>query len=162
MMTLKDFQEYIELYSGDLSRWPQHLIREAAQLAEKDAGAKALLDAHVNFDAVMRQYDAPVPKLQALEDRIMQQIANTPQGTAVPNAAVAAKQSRGWRNAWFFAPGGGLLAAALMGFIIGFHPQPKTVLLDPSYYSESQVLASNDAATDTGDIINDTDDSEIF
>lgn len=155
MMTFEDFKANIELYSGDLSRWPQGLIRDAARLAETDPAAKALLDAHVSFDMVMRRYTVAAPRLQALEDRIMQQVAKTSQGPEVPLAG----PKQPWRPAWLFAPGGGLLAAALLGFLVGFYPQQqKDTLLDPSYYSESQVLASNDAATDATD----TDDGGVF
>jgi len=165
MMDFETFRHNIELYSGDLSRWPQALIRDAAQLAEKDPRAKALLEAHVSFDAVMRQY-APspsTPRLQALESRILQQIAVLPQGAET----VIAPISRGtWRPAWLMAPGGGLIAAALIGFLIGFHPQPqKDILLDPGYYNDAQVVASNDAATDNVDIDTDGDgdnDGGIF
>lgn len=169
MMDFETFRQNVELYSGDLSRWPQQLIRAAAQLADQDPKARALLESHVSFDAAMRQY-APTPaadRLQALESRILRQIAVTPQGAETAGAAPhEASSSRGWRPALLVAPGGGLIAAALIGFLIGFHPQPqKDILLDPGYYNVSQVVASNDAAADNVDIDTDGDgdnDGGIF
>lgn len=40
------------------------------------------------------------------------------------------------------------MVVALIGFLAGFNPQPKSyVPLDPSYVAEEQVLASADAYT---------------
>ncbi|MDE1153242.1 MAG: hypothetical protein PW788_11960 [Micavibrio sp.] len=158
MMTLDEFKNNIDLYSADLSRWPEADIRAAVKLMESDAAAKALLGKDVNFDDMLRRYAPAMPALSALEARIMQQVAVTPQSretaprdntfkAAVAAAAVDKKSA--WRPVWLFAPGSGLLAAAILGFLFGFQPQQhKGSLLDPAYYNAAQIIAA-DAADDT-------------
>jgi len=162
MMTLEEFKNNIDLYSADLSHWPEADIRAAVKLMEKNAEAKALLAKDVNLDDMLRRYAPATPQLSALEARIMQQIAATPQSrTPVKDAALkddsfkaavaaaSATPKSSWRPLWLFAPGGGLLAAALLGFLVGFQPaQHKGSLLDPAYYNAAQIVNA-DAADET-------------
>lgn len=151
-MTLDEFKHNVEIHSADLTRWPQGLVKLALARMETDAEARAFFDAHLGLDAQLRLY-APAPQaLAALETRIMQAVAK--ESPAVPAAAAGPQ----WRAGWVFAPSGGLLAAALIGFIIGFNPQPQAqpfAPLDPAYVAEQQ-LASADS------YIYDAFDGEVF
>ena len=153
MMTIEDFKKNIELYSADLSRWPESRIREAVKLMQAQPSAKALLEEHVGFDDVLRAYTPKEPDVSALEARIMAQVARTKQGGELKHSAGAAKPSLlNWRPLWIFAPGGGLAVAALIGFLIGFQPhQHKDMLLDTAYYSEAQLIQGDASDVDTYD-----------
>jgi hypothetical protein len=145
-MTLDEFKNLLEIYSGDLSRWPAAKLQDAVALAKQVPAAQALLDEAVALDHKLRHYDVPQTDLAALENRIMAAIADVP-AAADPRAAEAPAPWSlfGWRPAYIFAPSGGLLAAALIGFMIGSAPVThKEFLLDPSFYSVD-VIMSGDA-----------------
>ena len=144
MMTLEDFEKNIDLYSADLSRWPESQIRAAVELRKAKPEAKQLLEKHVSFDDVLRAYVPKEPNVSALEVRIMAEVARTKQGVRAADVSGPAKSGFNWRPLWLFAPGGGLAVAALLGFLVGFQPQQhKDTLLDPAYYTESQLIHSD-------------------
>lgn len=106
---------------------------------ESDAAAQAYFDEALAVDDALRAGDAALRDTSALEARIMAAIgspaaqaapaglpAETPAET--PAAAVIAAQTPR-RKAFFdfrprdlFAPGSGLLALAVIGFLVGFQP----------------------------------------
>ena len=144
-MTLDEFKDLLELHSGDLSRWPADKLQAAVAVAKQNPVAQALLDDAVAMDDTLRHYDVAAVDMSALENRIMAAIADVP----------AASESRapdvpqpwtifGWRPAYIFAPSGGLLAAALIGFLIGAAPVKSTeYLLDPAFYSVDQIMTGD-------------------
>lgn len=135
------FREYLDLYSADLSLWPQDSVKPALALVEKDEVAKALFDEALALDVFMRVQDAPV-NLAALEDKIMARIAKTAQEKTAPALSVAAPAIR---PALLFAPGGGLLAAVILGFFWGAGDiqTQADYLLDPVYYSQEQIIGDD-------------------
>lgn len=146
MKTLDEFIESVDLYSADLSRWPESDMKSAISFMKQDRAAKAYFDAALALDEQLRGYQPRQADLHALESRILKEIAATARPRAVAPAA-----SLSIRKAWIFAPGGGLLAAAILGFIIGLLPPRHSAdtLVDPVYYTQDQILGG-DADVDTG------------
>ena len=146
-MTLRELEKNIDLYSADLSLWPQGLVRPALALVEKDADAKALFDKALELDALLRQWQPPhmtAARMAGLEEKIVR--AALSQGRAV---AVKAGASL---SAYLGRAGGGLVAMALLGFIIGITPSPAGAdwVLDPVFYAQDQIIGGDIAASEEG------------
>lgn len=148
-MTLDEFRNSVDIYSADLSRWPQALVKPAVAFMKDNPEAGALFEKQLMADAQLRAHTPHIGDLSALEARIMQGIAEQAPASAPVQAAVAAAATKSfWKPSWVFAPSGGLMVVALIGYLAGFNPQPKHyVPLDPSYVAEEQVLASADTYT---------------
>lgn len=147
MTTLKEFQDNVDLHSADLARWPEAMVKPALQFMKENAQAKEYFDAVLALEDELRRYVPKEPALEALENRIMAGIAKTPRAAA-PAKTPELRVSK----AWIFAPGGGLLAAAVLGFLIGLAPAPQggsDTLVDPVFYSQDQIIGS-DSDADTG------------
>lgn len=121
-MTRDDFAELLDIYSADFSFWPAELIKPALAMIEQDAKCKEMFEQALVLDDRLRKADADVVAKAdrrlddgaALMARIMAEIGGpqTPMPVQVP-----VKATTGWRA--FFAPSGGLLAVAVLGFMIG-------------------------------------------
>lgn len=148
-MTLDEFRNNVDLYSADLSRWPQALVKPAVACMKDNAEAAALFEKQLLADAQLREFTPRTGDMSALEARIMQGLAEqSPASMPVTPAVAAAAAKSAWKPSWIFAPSGGLMVIALIGFLAGFNPQPTSyVPLDPSYVAEEQVLASADVYT---------------
>ncbi len=146
MKTLDDFKEHVDLYSADLSRWPQDLVKPALQMIKDDRGAKEYFDAALALDDKLRRYAPKEPALEALESRILSEIRKTPQ----QQKPQAVKGPAALRKAWLFAPGGGLLAAAILGFIIGLLPPQQGADVSPDQSVVQEQIIGGDVDTDTG------------
>ncbi len=144
-MTLDEFRNNVDLYSADLSRWPQALVKSAVSFMKDNTDAAALFEKQLLADAQLREYTPRIGDMPALEARILQGLTAQSPATAPKVATVIAAQNTAWKPSWIFAPSGGLMVIALVGFLAGFNPQPKSYIpLDPSYVAEEQVLASAD------------------
>ena len=44
MMTLDEFREHVDIYSADLSRWPQDKVKTALQMVRENTAAKEYFD----------------------------------------------------------------------------------------------------------------------
>lgn len=101
-------------------------------------------------DDLLKTYDPSAGvDLRRLEDSIMRAVAGMPQG----DADIVIVPPRFWRPAYLFAPGGGLIAAAVMGFLIGFSPVERAeMLLDPAFYSTQDIVAGDADLYDNGGI----------
>lgn len=150
MFTLGDFKNHVDLYSADLSRWPVGKIKPALLLVENSAEAKAYFDAALKADAALRHFIPASRDLAALEARIMAAVAGAPQyEDAVEKRGLFGTN---WQLRNIFAPGSGLLIAAVMGFVIGLSPAPsQSTVLDSSFYSGDQII-SGDADIYDGDM----------
>lgn len=148
-MTLDEFRNNVDLYSADLSRWPQALVKPAVGFMKDNAEASALFEKQLAADAQLRAHTPRIGDISALQARIMQGISEQSPASAPVQAPVAAAAVKSfWKPSWVFAPSGGLMVVALIGYLAGFNPQPKHyVPLDPSYVAEEQVLASADTYT---------------
>jgi hypothetical protein len=152
MMTFEEFKENVDLYSADLSRWPRDMVKPALQFVKDDARAKAYFDAALALDDKLRSYAPKAPMLEGIEARVMAEIRKTKQEKPGKGAAAPAPVDVRVTPAWIFAPGGGLLAVAVLGFIIGLMPpseQPGDTLVDPVYYSQDQIIGG-DSDMDAG------------
>lgn len=146
MMTLDEFKNLLDTYSADLSRWPQDKLQPAVALTKSHATAQQLLEAAMAVDDTLRHYVPPATNIAALENRILATIENIPAGQShtAPHDIPQPWTVFGWRPAFIFAPSGGLMAMALIGFFIGATPaQQAGNLLDPAHYSVEQVLNSD-------------------
>lgn len=136
-MTLEEFKKNLDLYSADLSLWPQDMLKPALRLMEKNDIARAAFEAELKIDHALRLYDPLSSMHKKLEDTIMARIKDMPQQARRPYALK-------WRPAWVWPSCGGLLAAAIVGFFVGFSPAPQQdSLLDPVFYAEAQIIADN-------------------
>ncbi|MBI1216005.1 MAG: hypothetical protein GC185_09330 [Alphaproteobacteria bacterium] len=160
MMTLEEFRDQVDLYSADLSRWPEGKVKEALALVNADEAAKEYFEAARAAEEALRAYDPLPADTTALESRIMAAIAADPvqdgaeedapfskllTSAQQADAATASQKPSGfkWRPAYIFAPGGGLIAAAVLGFIIGVLPHAHNgtdYLVDPVYYAQDQII----------------------
>jgi len=138
MMKISDFQRYIDLYGADLSRWPRHEIRPAVDLMQHDPKAGEILSAAEKFDQLLRHYPPARVNMNALANRIIQQTKRTR----------AAEKPAAFNPAYLYVPGGGLLIAAILGFMIGFHtPTKESLLLDPVFYAQDQLLSNSEGTS---------------
>ncbi len=139
MMKISDFQKYISLYGADLSRWPRHEIRPAVDLIQRDPAAGKLFSDAEKFDQMLRHYPPAPVNVKALSAKILRQAKRMP---SLGQAAAA------FNPAWLYVPGGGLLVAAILGFMIGFHPVVKEKnLLDPVFYTQDKVINDSEEAS---------------
>ena len=140
MMELSEFKRCVDLYSADLARWPQALMKPALALVDGDAEARQYLKAMQAVDGLLRGYTPREPDLAALERRILSDASRLPL-YAEDMPPVFAR----WNPAYLFAPGGGLLAAAIIGFYMGLNPatQADIFLTDPVAYAQEEVLGDD-------------------
>ncbi len=145
-MTEKEFRELVDTYSADLSRWPVPMMKGALALIEQSPAARAYFEDALRLDDILRQYAPLPPDIGTLEEKVLSAIS-VPPPVEKPAPAVQ------WRPAWFFAPGGGLVAMAFLGFIIGSSPQQApSPLLDPALYLQDQVISGDDLEVYTGSL----------
>jgi len=150
-MTIDEFKDKVDLYSADLSRWPQERVKQALAFMKKNKEAADYFDSALKLDEKLRGYEPAAGNLSALEDSIMQRIAGETQEAKRPtvppvHVQQAEVEITRIRASWLFAPSGGLLAVAFLGFFLGFTPprQPAYTPLDPAAVAEEQ-LASLDS-----------------
>lgn len=136
-MTRDEFKKCLDLYSSDLSRWPQDRMKQALQLLEKDGYIKAYFEAELKVDEVLRGYAPSLKNQGHLQAKIITRIAS-------------AKQARGrqihwpWRTTVLMPQAVGLMAAVLFGFFAGIQSSAeREFLLDPAFYQEQQIIADN-------------------
>jgi hypothetical protein len=161
-MTLEEFKDKVDLYSADLSRWPQELVKPALAFMKESRAAGDYFDGALLLDEKLRGYEPVAGDLSALENRVMLRIVSEKQDEkpvekqAMPPVPVQAEAVQ-VRAKWLFAPSGGLLAIAFLGFFLGFTPprQPAYMPLDPAAVAEEQL-----ASLDSG--IYDEYDGEVF
>lgn len=148
---IQEFRDRVDLYSADLSRWPQEMVKPAIAFMKDNSVAADYFDKALVLDARLRAYEPEEGGAAALEARIMQGIAAEKQDERQPVEAPPVAAAAAWRATWLFAPGGGLMAVAILGFFFGFS-QPRQQAytpLDPAYVAEEQ-LSSLDADSDDG------------
>lgn len=131
------FKKHVDLYSADLSRWPVDLVKPALALMDVSAEAARYFNEALKIDDLLRADAGDAAPSPALEGAIMKKIAALPQKKQ--------RESRtAWRPALLFAPGGSLLAVAILGFFIGLQPAIQTeTLLDPAFYAPEQIIAGD-------------------
>lgn len=138
-MSIEEFRHNVDLYSADLSRWPQDLVRPALARMESCVDSKTYFEAALALDALLREGAAPEarPDLAALEGRIMMAVKNP--AVAMPPPALFAFTAR---RAFL-----GLFVAAVLGFMAGFghKAQASDTLLDAAFYTQDQIIAGDDA-----------------
>ena len=132
MMKISDFLKYAALYGADLSRWPQHEIRPAFDLIQHDPEAGKIFSGAEKLDQMLRYYPLAPINTQALAAKIVRQAQRD----------VSRGKSSALNPAYLLIPGGGLLVAAVLGFMIGFHTMTETkqtLLLDSVFYAQDHV-----------------------
>jgi len=142
MMKISDFQKYIALHGADLSCWPRHEIRSALELIQRDAEAGKMFASAEKLDQMLRHCPVPSVNLQTLADKIMHRVkygksAATPKPVPV-------------NPAYYFVPGGGLIVAAILGFMIGFFNMQTTkeaLTFDSPLYTQDQVISDSGEAS---------------
>ena len=126
MMTLAEFEQLLEVYGSDRTRWPLNARASAAARLMSDAGARRLLAEASALDAVL----AAAPELDpaamsALADRIAALTRRAPRLVATANPAIVALPTGATphdaagthRELW---RGAALLAASLViGIFVG-------------------------------------------
>jgi hypothetical protein len=148
MMTREKFAGFLDVYGADFSRWPPDSLKEALAMAEKDAEMRALFECALEEERVLRLHTVPLVDLQGLERRILAVVSALPPRQGAPADKKAFFQ---WRPALIFAPSGGLLAMAALGFFMGMQPalQAET-LVNPVYYQAEQILADDSGLYEGG------------
>ena len=151
-MTLAEFEQLLDIYGADRTRWPAEARAAAAQLVAKDEDAQRLLAETEALDRVLE--NAPVPALAAeaaLAERIVAAAQRSPRmvklssGPTGPSDATPLQAAhRGGYVSGGARPGdglrrphlsgreafaAGLLAASLvLGVMIGQSPLPPRIL----------------------------------
>ena len=124
-MNLERFQDALDTYGGDLSRWPDALARSAETLLSQEPAARALLQQAKSLDAVLAPDEMPAVE-SALTDRIMRRVAEHQAGLA-ENRAIETEHedSRPWilRLIWpmpreLVAMCSGAVAGVLVGVVV--------------------------------------------
>lgn len=160
-MDKKRFRELADAYGADVARWPAGDAAAARTLLDgADGGwARAVLEDVVGTDALLDAYELDDSVDAALAARIVATATALPQdpvettdrarGGAKTGGGIGAilSDALGFRvrPAWVFAPGGGLMAAAVIGFFIGAGgmmpgAQQDALLLDPVFYSQDELV----------------------
>ena len=132
MMKISDFQKYIALYGADLSRWPRHEIRPALDLIQHNPEAGKTFSVVEKLDRMLRHYPVAPVNVNVLADRIVRRAKHSVE-RADPSL----------NPAYLFVPGGGLLVAAILGFMIGFHATAeakKNLIFDSILYTQDHVI----------------------
>lgn len=137
---LEIFRSHLDLYSADLSRWPESEMRQALALMQENVKARDLLAREEALDRILQAWDVDTAAGAALEDRIMQQVA------AVSATMVTLKPRH------LFAPLGGLAAAVIIGFFIGMNPSQQTDSLIYTIYAEQEAIIAGDTDILDGDV----------
>ena len=117
-MNLERFQDALDTYGGDLSRWPAALARSAEALLSQEPSARTLLQQAQILDNALEPDEMPAADAR-LTDRIMQRVAEHQAGPLEETATKAERQSpRPWplRLIW---PVPRELAAVCVGTIAG-------------------------------------------
>jgi hypothetical protein len=141
MMKISDFQKYIALYGADLSCWPRHEIRPALDLIQRDPEAGKMFAAAEKLDQMLRYYPAVPVDMNALSDKIIRRVKYGKSAAAAKPVTV--------NPAYLFVPGGGLIVAAILGFMIGFNTQTtkETMTLDLPLYMQDQIISDSPEAS---------------
>lgn len=124
-MTLERFQDALDTYGGDLSRWPDALARSAETLLSHEPAARALLQQAKLLDAALAPDELPAVE-SALTDRIMRRVAEHRAGLAEDRVIEAEHEDgRPWllRLIWpvpreLVAMCSGTVAGVLVGLIV--------------------------------------------
>ncbi len=136
-MKFEEFKTCVDVYSADLARWPQERVKAALRLMEASPEAKHYFEQDLRLLEITQGAVVSAPDLSALEDRIMAVVLAAETETVSEGNAVVP-----WRVSWLALPGGGLLAAAFLGFMVGLQSVQSDLLLDPVFYAEEQIIQS--------------------
>lgn len=153
-------REAVAAYGADRTSWPADIRSFADEVAAAIPDIAALLQQAEREDALLREYRLDIPALDHLQNRILAEARATPQAGRSA-AAKTAKQSI-WqllfpgirfRPLHVFAPGGGLVMAAVFGFWLSFSgaivPTQENgangLLLDPVFYQNLAAPALEDS-----------------
>ena len=157
----EQIRETVAAYGSDRQLWPLDTRAFADEVAAAVPEIAALLEDAAKEDALLREYSLNIPKLEALEKRILAEARATPQLRQAAAPAKTAKQSF-WQQLFpglqfrpmhIFAPSGGLVMAAVFGFWLSFSgtiapPDDKNangLLLDPVFYQNVSDPALGDS-----------------
>lgn len=141
MMKLSDFQRYIGLYGADLACWPRHEIRPALDLIKHDAEAGKMFASAEKLDQMLRHYPVGPLDLEPLADKIMRRVKYG-ESAALPKAVRV-------NPVYYFVPGGGLIVAAVLGFMIGFNASAtkEALTFGSPLYMQDQVISDSAEAS---------------
>ena len=117
-MNLERFQDALDTYGGDLSRWPAALARSAEALLSQEPAARTLLQQAQILDTALEPDETPAADAR-LTDRIMQRVAEHEAGLAgAADAETKRTNDRPWllRLIW---PVPRELAAVCVGTVAG-------------------------------------------
>ena len=155
-------RETIDAYGANTELWPADVAAYAEELLANDAELRQYLEDAAATDALLQNYHIEEPDLQNLEARILCGAFVEP--VIVPVNNNASDKPSVFKQFWtslfgdmapsyVFAPGGGMMAAAVLGFWLSFSGVVKAphanqdgqLLLDPVFYSE---MAMDDIESD--------------
>ena len=147
-MNILDFCEHVDLYSADLSRWPQEVIKPALALMQENTDAKSYFDQALALDDHLRMGLPCLPDVSALHASIMKEIQGLAQQSEQAPLFVAEKiddiSVQHLPPQALVAPGGGLMALAVIGFLLGFNPAAQAdYLVDPAYYAQEEIISAD-------------------
>lgn len=145
VMKLEEFKAGVDIYSADLARWPQELVKAALQLMAESPEAKRYFEQDLRLLEITQETVVSSPDLSALEDKIMMAVLAAAAETVSGENAVVP-----WRVSWLALPGSGLLVAAFLGFMVGLQSVQSDLLLDPVFYAEEQIIQSGSDFYDGG------------
>jgi hypothetical protein len=89
-MTLVEFEQLLDVYGADRTRWPTDARAAAAQLVAKDGQARRLLAETEAFDRVLQKAPAPALAAEALAERIVAAALRSPRMVKLPPSPEAA------------------------------------------------------------------------
>jgi hypothetical protein len=139
MMKISDFRKYLDIYGADLSRWPRHEVRAAIDLIQRDPESGKAFAGAERLDQMLRRYPAASVNTKALADKIVRSAKR----------GVMPAKARTIDPTHLFLPGGGLIVAAVLGFMMGFHTVPankESLMLDSVLYTQDHIVDSEEAS----------------
>jgi len=117
---LEAFEQVLERYGSDRTRWPAPVRRDFAGLVAKDPQVKARLSEAEALDRLLDLAPEPAIDTRALADRILGAAAAVAPAVQAPQARVAWARSRPGSAAVAEWPAAALLAASLvLGAVFG-------------------------------------------
>ena len=145
-MDKTEFKALAEIYGSNLSKWPESKVTAAREYKKLNDDVNAILEEEAHLDELLLNTESAIDTEQ-LSKTIVNAAVMHPQDIKEANKSFVFWLSSilkiDLKPSYIWAPSGGLLAMAVLGFFIGITGtlpgmEQNGMLLDPVFYTEGQ------------------------